>query len=74
MFRGPGQTSIDFSVFKDFRFTERFNMQFRTEMFNLLNQANFGNPGNSMDNANFGQINSTSVNARLIQMALKLTF
>ena len=74
MFRGPGQTSIDFSVFKDFRFTERFNLQFRTEMFNLLNQANFGNPGNSMDNANFGQINSTSVNARLVQMALKLTF
>jgi hypothetical protein len=74
MFRGPGQSSIDFSIFKDFKFGERFNTQFRTEMFNLLNQANFGNPGNNMDNANFGQINSTSVNARLIQMALKFTF
>lgn len=74
MLRGPGQTTVDFSVFKDFRFSERLNLQYRTEMFNLLNQANFGNPGNNIDNAGFGQILSTSVNARLIQMALKFTF
>jgi len=61
-------------VFKDFKFTERINTQFRTEMFNVLNKANFGNPGNNIDNAGYGQITSTSVNARLIQMALKFTF
>jgi hypothetical protein len=74
MFRGPGQSTVDFSIFKDFKFGERFNTQFRTEMFNVLNKANFGNPGNTMDNANFGQITATSVNARLIQAALKFTF
>lgn len=74
MFRGPGQTSVDFSVFKDFKFRERLNLQYRAEFFNLFNMANFNNPANSMDAANFGQINSTSVNARLIQMALKFTF
>lgn len=74
MLRGPGQFTIDFSVFKDFKFTERINTQFRTEMFNVLNKANFGNPGNNIDNAGYGQITSTSVNARLIQMALKFTF
>lgn len=74
MFRGPGQSTVDFSIFKDFKFGERVGTQFRTEVFNLLNKANFNNPGNNMDNANFGQINSTSVNARLVQMALKFTF
>ena len=74
MLRGPGQSTVDFSVFKDFKFAERFNMQFRTEMFNVLNKANFGNPGNNIDNAGYGQITGTSVNARLVQMALKLTF
>jgi hypothetical protein len=74
MLRGPGQSTVDFSVFKDFKFAERFNMQFRTEMFNVLNKANFGNPGNNIDNTGYGQITSTSVNARLVQMALKFTF
>lgn len=74
MFRAPGQSSIDFSVFKDFKIRERFNTQFRTEMFNILNKANFGAPGNNIDNASYGQITSTTVNARLIQMALKFTF
>jgi hypothetical protein len=74
MFRGPGQSNLDFSLFKDFRFGERVSTQFRTEFFNLLNMPNFGNPSASMNAANFGQINSTTVNARLVQFALKLSF
>jgi hypothetical protein len=74
MFRGPGQTTADFSVFKDFVIKEGVTTQFRTEFFNILNMPNFSNPVNSMDAANFGQITTTSVNARLVQMALKLTF
>ncbi len=72
--RGPGQSTLDFSLFKDFKFRERFTTQFRTEFFNILNHANFGNPNTSMDAAAFGQISSTSVNARLVQFALKITF
>jgi hypothetical protein len=79
MFRGPGQWNSDLSVFKDFKLTERFNLQYRTEFFNILNHANFalGSDTNgklSLDSASFGQITSTSVNARLIQFALRLSF
>ncbi len=74
MFYGPGQTSLDVSLFKDFKAWERLNTQFRTEFFNIMNIPNFGGPQASMNSAAFGQISSTSVNARLIQFALKVSF
>jgi hypothetical protein len=74
MFRGPGQWNVDFSAFKDIPFTERWRMQFRTEFFNLFNHANFGNPNVNLDSPDYGTIRSTTVNARLIQFALKLSF
>jgi hypothetical protein len=74
MFRAPGQWTVDFSLFKDIPITERFKMQFRSEFFNLLNHANFGGPTTSMDSAAFGTIRGTTVNARLVQFALKLMF
>ena len=45
---GPGITNLDFSVFKNNqikRISETFNIQFRMEIFNILNHANFGPPG-----------------------------
>lgn len=74
MFRGPGQWNVDFSVFKDFAFTERYKLQFRTEAFNLFNHANFGDPTTDLDSPNYGLIRSTTVNARLVQFALKFVF
>ena len=74
MFRGPGQSNLDMSLFKDFKIRERLTTQFRTEFFNILNIPNFGNPQASMNSAAFAQISTTSVNARLIQFALKVTF
>ena len=74
IFRGPGQANLDFSLFKNFPIHERTKLEFRTECFNILNHANFGNPNTSMDSASFGQISSTTVNARLVQFALKLSF
>jgi hypothetical protein len=74
MFRGPGQWNLDFSVFKDFPIREQVTLQFRTEFFNLFNHASFGDPTTSLDSSSFGQIASTSVNARLIQFALRLSF
>jgi hypothetical protein len=61
-------------VFKDIPVTERFRLQFRSEFFNLLNHANFGGPDVNMDSAGFGSIRGTTVNARLVQFALKLMF
>ena len=79
MFRGPGQWNADMSLFKEFKFSERLNMQFRSEFFNILNHANFAlgtdtNTRLSLDSPTFGQITGTSVNARLIQFALRLGF
>ena len=78
MFRGPGQWNADVSLFKDFLMTERFRLQLRCEAFNILNHANFALASDTgttlnMNSATFGQITSTSVNARLIQFALRLT-
>jgi hypothetical protein len=41
---GPGFKDVDFSVLKNFRISERFNLQFRTEIFNLFNWANLAPP------------------------------
>jgi hypothetical protein len=45
MFRAPSYHNVDFSVAKDWHFTERFSAQFRAEFFNVFNWANFGVPG-----------------------------
>jgi len=75
MVYGPGQWNVDFSAFKNIPITERFRLQFRTEFFNLFNHANFVNPNTDVTNPGaFGTIRDTSVNARLVQFALKLMF
>ncbi|MBI1354443.1 MAG: TonB-dependent receptor plug domain-containing protein [Acidobacteria bacterium] len=72
---GPGQWNVDFSMFKNIPLTERFKMQFRSEFFNIFNHANFANPNQDVTNTgSFGTIRDTSVNARLVQFALKLLF
>jgi Carboxypeptidase regulatory-like domain/TonB dependent receptor len=42
---GPGFHRLDFSLFKEFRFSERYRLQFRAEMFNIFNHPNFNAPG-----------------------------
>ncbi|MFN2501479.1 MAG: carboxypeptidase regulatory-like domain-containing protein [Pyrinomonadaceae bacterium] len=44
IFTAPGYWNLDIGLLKTFRLTERFKLQFRTEMFNALNHANFDNP------------------------------
>ncbi|HZN11890.1 MAG TPA: hypothetical protein VFC61_09435, partial [Blastocatellia bacterium] len=83
--RGPGFTNFDFSVFKDFRFTERVRLQYRAEFFNIFNHtqwfgvntgisaANPGDPVTAATRSTSGQFTSTR-DPRNIQMALKLLF
>lgn len=71
--RGPGLFNIDFNLNKTFLITERRSMQFRAEFFNALNRANFSVPGVTLS-AGFGQIVSTSTEARIIQFAMKYRF
>jgi hypothetical protein len=44
VFRDTGFRNVDFSVSKNWKFKERFNAQFRVEMFNVFNHPNFANP------------------------------
>jgi len=45
---GPGFVNLDFSVIKDFKFGERFNLQLRGEFFNILNHPNFDDPDHDL--------------------------
>jgi hypothetical protein len=80
---GPGLTTWDFSVLKDTKIRERLNLQFRAEIFNLLNHANFNTPNlivftpptasnPSGLSGTAGAITSTSTSSRQVQFALKL--
>ncbi len=73
---GPNQSVINASLFKTFKLNEGWNLQFRTEIFNLPNHPVFGNPNTSFGNANFGKISTTAgtYTPRQIQFALKLLF
>jgi len=74
---GPGLATWDFSTFKDTRIRERLNLQFRAEIFNLLNRANFNTPNGvaftpSGVSPTAGAITSTSTTSRQVQFGLKL--
>jgi hypothetical protein len=77
---GPNFVNTDFSVIKNTKLTERFNLQFRGEMFDIFNHPNFGNPVLTTTSGTFGQISGTRFptgdfgSARQIQFSLKLKF
>jgi hypothetical protein len=67
----------DFSTFKDTRIRERTEVEFRAEIFNLLNRANFNTPSLIVFtpaglSGTAGAITSTSTTSRQVQFALKL--
>ena len=72
---GPPTRTADFSVFKNFPFTERWVLQFRGEAFNIANTPQFGFPDNNLQDANFGKITSTQTGTfRHLQFSLRLQF
>jgi hypothetical protein len=71
---GPGRFLFDFSLLKRHRFRERYDIEFRWEVFNLFNNVNFALPESNIFSSNFGQIAQTVSNPRLMQFALKLNF
>jgi hypothetical protein len=76
-FHGPGLQDVDLSLFKGFRVTESWRVEFRTEFFNAFNHANFNNPSASIAASSlgsFGRSFSTVTDPREIQFALKLYF
>ena len=72
--RQQGVVNFDFAVFKRTSITERFNVEFRTEFFNLFNHPQFGPPNGTLTSSNFGVVTNTVNLPRLIQFGLKLNF
>jgi Carboxypeptidase regulatory-like domain len=73
-FHGPGINNWDTALLKDTRFTERLDLQFRAEFFNLFNHAQFTNvQGNINAGAGFGKA-QTANPPRIGQLSLKLNF
>jgi len=89
---GPGLTSLDFSMFKNNyikKISEKFNVQFRAEIFNILNHANFappitptntdifdgtGNISGGVTSPTAGVLTKTTTTSREIQFAVKVIF
>ncbi|MGB9433091.1 MAG: carboxypeptidase regulatory-like domain-containing protein [Candidatus Acidiferrum sp.] len=87
-FHGPGINNWDFAVTKNTQLTERFNLQFRAELFNIFNHAQFITPSGlvsyncanitetstcSQSAGNFGQVTAAAA-PRIGQLSLKLNF
>jgi hypothetical protein len=74
---GPGQANADIAFSKTIPIKwphEGSSLQFRTELYNALNHPQFANPDTNFTSPTFGVISSTSVNPRVIQLALKFAF
>jgi carboxypeptidase family protein/TonB-dependent receptor-like protein len=72
--RGPAVYNTDFSVFKNFKFSERTNLQLRAEIFNLFNTPEFAPPVNPAVDALPPSLSSTVNTSRQIQLAMRVTF
>jgi Carboxypeptidase regulatory-like domain/TonB dependent receptor-like, beta-barrel/TonB-dependent Receptor Plug Domain len=77
---GPGIIMVNPSLSKVFHVNERIHLQFRAEMFNLLNHPNFAIPSqrtvfsSSGPVASAGLITATTTSSRQLQLGLKMTF
>ncbi len=81
---GPGLGSVDFSVFKRTRITERIASEFRLEVLNITNRNNWANPTATFTSSTFGRLSNTRAGQsapglgfgepRNAQLALKLIF
>ena len=87
VYSGPGLGDFDLSVFKNTRLTERMNLQFRAELFNLFNRTNLGTPNaivfvnngtaaapNYGVSPSAGLITTLATTPRQVQFGLKLMF
>ncbi len=74
--QADGVSNWDLSLFKNFALSrnERFGMQFRAEVYNLTNRAQFSAPGQIFGTSQFGQVSGQANLPRLIQFALRMKF
>ena len=82
-FTGPRYYDTDVNLLKNFGITERINLQFRAEAYNVFNRIQFDNPGTAATPSLAGHLRQSlatltqpdgTTSARQIQLALKLRF
>ena len=74
---GPGQENFDFAISKSMFVSwprENSSVEIRAELFNAFNHPQFANPDTNFLSPTFGVISRTSVNPRVCQLALRLSF
>jgi carboxypeptidase family protein len=81
LLHGPPYFDLDFALARNFKLTERFNLQFRAQSINFTNTPHFGNPNGDFNSSNFGRVNGLAntgrdggVDARQFIFTAKLSF
>ena len=71
--RGPAYRDLDMALVKHTQLTERTDLEFRAEMFDITNTPAFAQPNGSYGAAAFGSITATTTDPRVLQFALRLS-
>ncbi|PYT80687.1 MAG: hypothetical protein DMG40_12060 [Acidobacteria bacterium] len=78
---GPPMFNVDLGLGRNFKLTERFNLQLRAQTFNFTNTPHFANPEGDLNRSNFGQVNGLANvgrdggrDARQFELVAKLSF
>ena len=71
---GPAIFNLDTTISRNFRFSERYNLAFRWEMFNIANHPQFGLPNATIGVGGAGTITTTQRSNRQMQVALRFGF
>jgi hypothetical protein len=72
--RSDGTSQVDLTLTKNTRVRERWNIQFRAEVFNISNTPRFAPPNQNFGNPQFGVVNAQGNMPRIVQFALKLVY
>ena len=71
--RGPAYRDLDIALVKHTKLSEKIDLEFRAELFNIMNTPGFAQPNGSFGSAAFGSITSTTTDPRVVQFALRLS-
>jgi hypothetical protein len=72
--QGDGMDNWDLSAIKNIYFAERGQLEFRTELINAFNHAQFGAPNTTVTSTAFGAVTTLTQFPRVIQLGLRLVF
>ena len=81
LLHGPGLFNFDLALARNFRLTERFNLEFRAQSINFTNTPHFSNPTGDLNSSSFGQVNGLAntgrdggVDARQFELNVRVSF